>query len=193
MHRVLILLIVLSTVLTACNRGADDTTTTTAAEPDQPVTRTTEPAETVPTDDDPAETSAPADDDGDVTAVPEELPGYTIVRREGAEGGDRLVVLLEDYEYTDLVLENLVFEITEEYAPVLEAYLIDDDAASDLVLLDPETLTEDDRADVLASTPLARTGEPKDIARTVLFLTRDAPYVTGQNLSVDGGRSLGFR
>jgi pteridine reductase len=49
------------------------------------------------------------------------------------------------------------------------------------------------QAEVLRATPLGRQGEPRDIARTVLFLMRDAPYITGENISVDGGRSLGFR
>jgi pteridine reductase len=43
---------------------------------------------------------------------------------------------------------------------------------------------------VLDRTALKRQGEPDDIARTVLFLLRDAPYVTGQVLRVDGGRWL---
>ena len=43
---------------------------------------------------------------------------------------------------------------------------------------------------ILASIPLQRTGDTEDIARTVLFLLRDAPYITGQILRVDGGRSL---
>lgn len=38
--------------------------------------------------------------------------------------------------------------------------------------------------------PLQRTGEPEDIARTVLFLADDAPYITGQIIAVDGGRTL---
>ncbi len=46
------------------------------------------------------------------------------------------------------------------------------------------------KAEVLARTPLARMGEPADIARTVLFLARDAPYITGQIIAVDGGRSI---
>ncbi|MEZ5493306.1 MAG: pteridine reductase [Pseudomonadales bacterium] len=45
---------------------------------------------------------------------------------------------------------------------------------------------------ILASIPLQRTGDIEDIARTVLFLLRDAPYITGQILRVDGGRSLQF-
>ncbi|HIE75086.1 MAG TPA: SDR family oxidoreductase, partial [Gammaproteobacteria bacterium] len=30
---------------------------------------------------------------------------------------------------------------------------------------------------------------PEDIARTVCFLLRDAPFITGQVINVDGGRS----
>ncbi|WP_191964426.1 pteridine reductase [Marinobacter confluentis] len=43
---------------------------------------------------------------------------------------------------------------------------------------------------ILAKTPLARTGKPDDIAGAIAFLLCDAPFVTGQILSVDGGRSL---
>jgi pteridine reductase len=39
---------------------------------------------------------------------------------------------------------------------------------------------------------LKRSGEPEDIANTVLFLVRDAPYITGQIIAVDGGRSVGW-
>ena len=42
----------------------------------------------------------------------------------------------------------------------------------------------------LAKTPLARTGQPEDIAGAIAFLLCDAPFITGQILSVDGGRSL---
>lgn len=43
---------------------------------------------------------------------------------------------------------------------------------------------------ILAKTPLARTGQPEDIAGAIAFLLCDAPFITGQILSVDGGRSL---
>ena len=49
---------------------------------------------------------------------------------------------------------------------------------------------EAERRELLARTPLGRAGEPADLARAALFLVRDAPYVTGQILRVDGGRSL---
>lgn len=45
---------------------------------------------------------------------------------------------------------------------------------------------------ILEQTPLHRPGSPQDIARTVLFFAADAPYVTGQILAVDGGRSIGW-
>ncbi len=45
---------------------------------------------------------------------------------------------------------------------------------------------------VLAKVPLGRTGRVQDIATTVLFLLRDAPYITGQVIAVDGGRSVSF-
>lgn len=41
---------------------------------------------------------------------------------------------------------------------------------------------------ILSRIPLKRQGAPDDIARAVLYFTRDAPYVTGQILAVDGGR-----
>jgi pteridine reductase len=43
---------------------------------------------------------------------------------------------------------------------------------------------------ILARTPLGRRGDPEEIARVVLFLVRDAGYVTGQVLAVDGGQSV---
>lgn len=43
---------------------------------------------------------------------------------------------------------------------------------------------------MLAKIPLARQGEPADIAKAVAFLGLDAPYITGQILAVDGGRLL---
>lgn len=50
---------------------------------------------------------------------------------------------------------------------------------------DPEA-----QAKSLASIPLGHLGSPQDIARTIAFLLCDAPYITGQVIAVDGGRSL---
>ncbi|MBU2953555.1 pteridine reductase [Marinobacter sp. F3R08] len=43
---------------------------------------------------------------------------------------------------------------------------------------------------ILDKTPLARTGNPDDIAGAIVFLICDAPFITGQIVAVDGGRSL---
>lgn len=46
------------------------------------------------------------------------------------------------------------------------------------------------RRNIVERTLLKRVGEPDDIARTVEFLIAGAPYVTGQIIAVDGGRSI---
>jgi pteridine reductase len=46
------------------------------------------------------------------------------------------------------------------------------------------------RQAIVNRTLLKRTGEPDDIARAVGFLVADGPYVTGQIIAVDGGRSI---
>lgn len=43
---------------------------------------------------------------------------------------------------------------------------------------------------IISRTFLKRQGNPDNIARTVLFLIRDADYTSGQVITVDGGRSL---
>jgi len=49
---------------------------------------------------------------------------------------------------------------------------------------------EEQRRKIIAHTLLKREGEPDDIAKTVQFLIADAPYITGQVIAVDGGRSI---
>lgn len=51
-----------------------------------------------------------------------------------------------------------------------------------------DKLPEDVRSEMLKQIPLARLGEPKDIAKAAAFLaTDDAAYITGQTLHIDGG------
>ena len=58
------------------------------------------------------------------------------------------------------------------------------------VLWPERDLDEALKAEIVAKTALKRSGSPDDIARTALFLATEAPYVTGQIIAVDGGRSL---
>lgn len=54
----------------------------------------------------------------------------------------------------------------------------------------PEDSSPGGRQKMLERTPLKRAGVPDDVASAVLWLLRDAPYVTGQIIRVDGGRTL---
>ena len=48
------------------------------------------------------------------------------------------------------------------------------------------------RAKIIQRTILQRMGTPEDIARTALFFSASAPFITGQILAVDGGRSVAW-
>ena len=64
-------------------------------------------------------------------------------------------------------------------------------AVSPGAILWPEGETgEGDPQVILSKVAMGRLGDPEDIASAVAYLGLDAPYVTGQVLAVDGGRSL---
>jgi len=48
------------------------------------------------------------------------------------------------------------------------------------------------KQEIVSKTALKRSGSPDDIVRAALFFMKDAPFVTGQILAVDGGRSIGW-
>ncbi len=52
-----------------------------------------------------------------------------------------------------------------------------------------ESFSEAARQQIVAQSLLKRVGSPQDIARAVRFLVCDAPYITGQVINVDGGRT----
>lgn len=58
------------------------------------------------------------------------------------------------------------------------------------ILWPERELDDGDRREIVARTALKRQGTPEDIARAVLFLVRDGAYITGQTITVDGGRLL---
>lgn len=53
-----------------------------------------------------------------------------------------------------------------------------------------DRLSDENKEKMLAKIPLQQRGHELDIARTILFLTNNAPYITGHILNVDGGRTL---
>ena len=60
------------------------------------------------------------------------------------------------------------------------------------ILWPEDGITAAVKASIIKQVPLARPGEPEDIAGCILYLVRDAVYVTGQIIPVDGGRSIGW-
>lgn len=58
------------------------------------------------------------------------------------------------------------------------------------ILWPDNELSEPAKQEILQRVSLKRSGEPVDIAKAVLFLIKDADYITGQILTVDGGRTL---
>ena len=60
-------------------------------------------------------------------------------------------------------------------------------------ILWPESgISEQLKKNIIAQVPLKRPGAPADIAAAVVFLVRDAPYITGEIIAVDGGRSINW-
>jgi pteridine reductase len=85
-------------------------------------------------------------------------------------------------------LEMLTRSLARDLAPEIRV----NGVAPGAILWPEDGMTEKVKQSIIGKVPLARAGEPDDIARTILFLVRDAPYITGQIIAVDGGRSIGW-
>ena len=83
-------------------------------------------------------------------------------------------------------LISLTHSLARELAPEVRVNAI----APGPVLFPEQGLSEERQADIVARTLLGRRGSPEDIAQAALFFAAHAPYVTGQVLAVDGGRSV---
>jgi pteridine reductase len=92
------------------------------------------------------------------------------------------------YSVAKAGLVALTKGMAQEMAPQVRV-----NAVAPGVIVWPENeawMDEEQRRKIVAHTLLKREGEPDDIARTVAFLIQDAPYITGQIIAVDGGRSV---
>lgn len=81
--------------------------------------------------------------------------------------------------------------VTQSLARELGPHVRVNGIAPGPVLWPEGEMDSDLKARILDRTALKRMGTPEDVARAALFLVRDAPYVTGQVLPVDGGRTVG--
>ena len=92
------------------------------------------------------------------------------------------------YSVAKAGLSGLTRALAQEMAPQVRV-----NAVAPGVIVWPESAQWDDeeqRRKIVAHTLLKREGEPDDIAKAVQFLLNDAPYITGQTIAVDGGRSI---
>lgn len=98
---------------------------------------------------------------------------------------------LRDYGIYSISKAGLIMAtkvLAKELAPAIRV-----NAVSPGAIIWPEgdnTLSNTVQETIIDSTLLKCEGAPDDIAKGVLFFTRDARYVTGQILAVDGGRLL---
>lgn len=88
------------------------------------------------------------------------------------------------YAITKAALLHLTRALAVELAPKVRV-----NAVSPGTVAFPEDYDEELREKIRRRVPLGRVGEPDDIARAVIFLAQHAPFVSGQDLQVDGGRS----
>ena len=94
------------------------------------------------------------------------------------------------YCATKAALASLTRSWARDMAPLVRA-----NGVAPGAILWPEgegvgAMPEKEQQAILHQVPLHRTGEADDIAGAVAWLVCDAPYVTGQILNVDGGRSV---
>jgi pteridine reductase len=81
-------------------------------------------------------------------------------------------------------LKQLMRALALEAAPEVRV-----NAVAPGTVLPPENLDPASVERLAQSVPLRRTGSPDDVAEAVLYLAR-APFVTGQEIAVDGGRAV---
>jgi len=85
-------------------------------------------------------------------------------------------------------LEMLTRSLAKELAPEVRVNGVSPGA----IAWPEDGMTETTKKHIIEQIPLGRTGNPADIANAVLFLVRDATFVTGQIIPIDGGRSIGW-
>jgi pteridine reductase len=96
---------------------------------------------------------------------------------------------LEDhpvYNASKAGLVSLTRSLARDLAPEIRVNAV----APGAILWPEQGIDELSRQRLVSRIPLRQTGDPGDIARAVLYLVADAPYVTGQVINVDGGRTV---
>jgi len=90
------------------------------------------------------------------------------------------------YSMAKAALAMMTKSLAKELAPDIRVNGVSPGA----ILWPDHEVSEDAKQRIIEKIPLQTIGEETDIAKTVSFLVNDAPYITGQIIAVDGGRSL---
>lgn len=85
-------------------------------------------------------------------------------------------------------LAMLTRSLAKELAPAVRV----NGVAPGAITWPEDGMTAAIKKSIIEQIPLGRTGEPADIANAVVFLVRDATFITGQIIPIDGGRSIGW-
>lgn len=85
-------------------------------------------------------------------------------------------------------LAMLTLSLAKDLAPEIRV----NGVAPGAILWPSDGMSAEAKQSIVGQIPLARAGGPEDIAGAILYLVRDATYVSGQILAVDGGRSVGW-
>lgn len=83
-------------------------------------------------------------------------------------------------------LVSLTRSLARELAPEVRVNAV----APGAIIWPTQGGNEISRQRIISRTPLKRSGAPSDIANTIRFLALDAPFITGQIINVDGGRTV---
>lgn len=156
------LLMVTALVFAACNRDAEEpseTTVTPAATTATTATTATPAADaggsagdtTVATEPAGSDPGAASEEGGATTTVTTTevvagLPAYEVVHRMIEDDRETLVVVVEPGTYSNVQLENLVYDIVDRFAPSA-AIVVDDREVADLAVLGERTEEQQARLD----------------------------------------------
>lgn len=89
------------------------------------------------------------------------------------------------YSVSKAGLIMLTQSLAKELAPAIRV-----NAISPGAIMWPDDLDDEKKNEILNEIMMKRVGNVEDITKAVMFLIKDADYITGQVLNIDGGRTL---
>jgi len=96
---------------------------------------------------------------------------------------------LKDYIIYSISKSGLL-TLTKSLAKELAPYVKVNGISPGAILWPTSEKSLKKKKEIISKIALKKTGNPEDIANTVKFLIENGQYITGQNINVDGGRTL---